>query len=87
MDVDVSIKQMKRILIGLALNKYQEVLAERKDLVKGLYGDHCTLGLGKGFPWNISRLGPRWKLPMYWEILSADRSGATTFIRSCGSSW
>ena len=41
----------------------------------------------KEFPWNSSRLGPRWMLSKNWETSSADRSGAPNLRKSCGSSW
>ena len=49
MNVDVRVKYTELILRVPALNKYIQVLAEFKYLVKGLVGYQCTLGSEKGF--------------------------------------
>ena len=44
------------------INKYKQVLADCKELEKGLSGDQWTLGLAKGFSmeifWTWSKVNP-----------------------------
>ena len=43
LDVDKGIKYMQRIIRGMGLNKYKQILAECKDSDKGIAGDHWAL--------------------------------------------
>ena len=67
MDVDVSIKYMDRILRLPALNKYQQVLVECKDLENLIAGYQRTLGFTKLFSMEL--------FCTWAKLYTMDRSG------------
>ena len=61
MDVYKKINYTESILLGSALKKYRQILAECKDSEKGIAGDHWTLESEKGVSmeqlWSWSKVG------------------------------